>query len=157
SCLYGRAMPSHSPSTIDQTRGRKAATGSTSVTASAGYAPACATPSGSSFMTRPSDIHRLRESNMAETIRLGWGASSLGEFMVAISGTGLVALEFSSEHLAAEAALRARFPEATVVHDQAGLSGVIEKARQAVEDPHVDPAIALDLRGTPYQVRVWLM
>jgi hypothetical protein len=35
---------------------------------------------------------------MGEIIRFAWGISSLGDFMVAASDKGLVALEFSSDH-----------------------------------------------------------
>jgi len=35
---------------------------------------------------------------MREIIRFAWGASSLGDFMAAMSDNGLVALEFSSSH-----------------------------------------------------------
>jgi AraC family transcriptional regulator of adaptative response/methylated-DNA-[protein]-cysteine methyltransferase len=50
-----------------------------------------------------------------ETIRFAWGNSSLGDFMVAMSDKGLLALEFSSRHAAIEDALRVRFPEADVI------------------------------------------
>jgi hypothetical protein len=51
---------------------------------------------------------------MREIIRFGWGICSLGDFMVAMSGKGLVALEFSTNHSATEDALLVRFPEASV-------------------------------------------
>jgi len=94
---------------------------------------------------------------MREIIRLARGSSSLGDFMVATSDQGLVALEFSSSHAESEDALRARFPEAEIVGDQQGLSDVLEKVHRAVEEPGFDPVIALDLRGTPYEVEVWSM
>jgi AraC family transcriptional regulator of adaptative response/methylated-DNA-[protein]-cysteine methyltransferase len=77
--------------------------------------------------------------------------------MVAMSDKGLVALEFSSSQAASEDALRARFPEADVIDDQRGLSDVLEKINRAIERPGLDPAIPLDLRGTPYEIQVWSM
>jgi AraC family transcriptional regulator of adaptative response/methylated-DNA-[protein]-cysteine methyltransferase len=94
---------------------------------------------------------------MRENIRFAWEISSLGDFMVATSGKGLVALEFSSDRSATEHALRARFPEADVTSNQQDLGDVLAGAKRAIEEPGFDPAIALDLRGTPYELEVWSM
>ncbi|MBV8743877.1 MAG: methylated-DNA--[protein]-cysteine S-methyltransferase [Xanthobacteraceae bacterium] len=94
---------------------------------------------------------------MCETIRFAWGISSLGDFIVAMSDKGLVALEFSSDRSATELALQARFPEADVTNGQQDLSDVLEGVRHTIEQPGFDPAIPLDLRGTPYELEVWSM
>jgi AraC family transcriptional regulator, regulatory protein of adaptative response / methylated-DNA-[protein]-cysteine methyltransferase len=94
---------------------------------------------------------------MREIIRLAWGTGSLGDFMVAMSNTGLVAVDFSSDRPAAQTALYARFPDADVIGDEPGLREVIERVTRAVEEPGFDPAVPLDLRGTPYEVGVWSM
>ena len=94
---------------------------------------------------------------MAEIIRFAWGISSLGDFLVAVSDKGLLALAFSSERSKVEAALRHRFQGADVIDGQDELSGVVENVASAIEDPRFDPGVPLDLRGTPYQVRVWSM
>jgi AraC family transcriptional regulator, regulatory protein of adaptative response / methylated-DNA-[protein]-cysteine methyltransferase len=74
-----------------------------------------------------------------------------------MSDKGLVALEFSSNHSATEDALRIRFPEADVIDNRQGLSDVLERVKRAIEEPGFDPAVLLDLRGTPYEVEVWSM
>jgi AraC family transcriptional regulator of adaptative response/methylated-DNA-[protein]-cysteine methyltransferase len=94
---------------------------------------------------------------MREIIRFAWGTSSLGDFMVATSGKGLVALEFNSNHSATEDALRDRFPQADVVRQQQRLLHVLDKVTRAIEEPGFDPALPLDLRGTPYELEVWSM
>ncbi|MGY3618631.1 methylated-DNA--[protein]-cysteine S-methyltransferase [Bradyrhizobium sp. USDA 10063] len=98
---------------------------------------------------------------MREIIRLAWGSSSLGDFMAAMSGKGLVALEFSSNRSATEDALRVRFPEADIIDGEQELTDVLEKAHRAIEAPNeapgFDPAIPLDLRGRPYEIEVWSM
>jgi AraC family transcriptional regulator of adaptative response/methylated-DNA-[protein]-cysteine methyltransferase len=94
---------------------------------------------------------------MRETIRFTWGVSSLGDFMVAMSDKGLVALEFCSRRSAAENALRARFPEADVIDSPQGLRDVIERVSRAIEEPGFDSAVPLDLRGTSYEICVWSM
>jgi AraC family transcriptional regulator, regulatory protein of adaptative response / methylated-DNA-[protein]-cysteine methyltransferase len=94
---------------------------------------------------------------MREMFRFAWGTSSLGEFLVAVSEKGLLAMEFASERAAIEAALRARFPEVEIIADQEGLTDVLHKMNQVIEQPGFDPKIPLDLRGTPYEVNVWRM
>ena len=94
---------------------------------------------------------------MQETIRYAWGTSSLGDFIAAMSAKGLVALEFSTDHSTMEEALRARFPEAAIVEDKAGLGVTLDRLTQAIEEPGVDPDLPLDPRGTPYEIGVWEM
>ena len=95
---------------------------------------------------------------MREIIRFAWGNSSLGDFMVAMSDKGLVALEFDdSRHAPVEDALRVRFSEADVIDSQQGLIEVLERVHRAIEEPVFDPGVTFDLRGTPYKIRVWSM
>jgi len=94
---------------------------------------------------------------MREVIRFAWGSSSLGDFVVALSDKGIVALEFGSGRDFTEAALRVRFPEAEFVNSQPALADTLEKISRAIEQPGFDPALPLDMRGTPYEVRVWSM
>jgi AraC family transcriptional regulator of adaptative response/methylated-DNA-[protein]-cysteine methyltransferase len=92
---------------------------------------------------------------MREIIRFARGTSSLGDFMVGMSDKGIVALEFSSDRAAMEAALGARFSKADVIESRE--ADVLARINRAIEDPALDPAVPLDLRGTPYEVGVWSM
>ncbi|PZP54124.1 MAG: cysteine methyltransferase [Agrobacterium fabrum] len=94
---------------------------------------------------------------MREIIRFAWGISSLGDFVVAMSDKGIVALEFSSMHTAMEDALRIRFPEAELERSQDELADVMNVVADLIDDPAKDCDLPLDLRGTPYEVQVWLM
>ncbi|MGO4841832.1 methylated-DNA--[protein]-cysteine S-methyltransferase, partial [Rhizobiaceae sp. 2RAB30] len=94
---------------------------------------------------------------MREVIRFGWGISSLGDFVVAMSDKGVVALEFGSLHTAMEDALRIRFPDAELERSQEELADAIEIVAGVIDDPTTDCDLQLDLRGTPYEVKVWLM
>jgi AraC family transcriptional regulator of adaptative response/methylated-DNA-[protein]-cysteine methyltransferase len=94
---------------------------------------------------------------MREIIRFAWAISALGDFMAAMSDKGLVALEFTSNRSATEHALNARFREADVINSQQDLKDVLEGVKRAIEEPGFDPAIPLDLRGTPYELEVWSM
>ena len=92
---------------------------------------------------------------MHELIRFAWGVSSLGDFVVAISARGIVALEFGEMRGAMEDALRIRFPDAELEQDQEALSGVIEALADVIENPTVGCDLSLDLRGTPDEVKIW--
>ena len=94
---------------------------------------------------------------MREVIYFAWGKSRLGDILAALSDKGLVALEFSSKPSETEAALRARFPDADVVRDEKRMASILEELERLIDEPRCDPAIPLDLRGTPYQLKVWSM
>lgn len=94
---------------------------------------------------------------MREVIRFAWGNSSLGEFMVAMSEKGLVALEFGSSRTSMEEALRTRFPSADVANRQADLDEVLNKIARVIEEPGTDTGLPLDMRGTAFEIKVWSM
>ena len=94
---------------------------------------------------------------MHEIIRYTWGTSSLGSFLLAASTGGIVALHFVAQGAAAEDAVRARFPAADLVLDRDGLADVARRAAALIDAPEADPALELDLRGSPYEIAVWRM
>ena len=94
---------------------------------------------------------------MREKIRYAWGTSSLGDFLAAASDEGLVAFEFGTPGPAFAEALHARFPDADVEEDAAGLAGIVASLQAVVEHPGHDPGIALDLRGMDEHKRVWAL
>ncbi|QCI66868.1 methylated-DNA--[protein]-cysteine S-methyltransferase [Phreatobacter stygius] len=92
---------------------------------------------------------------MTETIRYAFGQSSLGAFIAASSDRGLVAFEFAEQGPSLVKALGERFADAQVVEDVAGLAGTVGKLIDIVDHPDRDPDLALDPRGTDYEMRVW--
>ena len=94
---------------------------------------------------------------MQEQIRYAWGASSLGEFIAAVSDVGLLAFEFGDNRAAMLHALENRLPATSVVNDQDGLASILARLERLVEHPEQDVAIALDMRGSDYQKQVWTM
>jgi AraC family transcriptional regulator, regulatory protein of adaptative response / methylated-DNA-[protein]-cysteine methyltransferase len=98
-----------------------------------------------------------KERKMREVIRFAWGNSSLGEFMVAMSDKGLIALELGSNRGSMEKALRIRFPDAEVVNEQDEVVGVLDTIKRVIEEPGFDPELPLDMRGTAYEIKVWSM
>jgi AraC family transcriptional regulator of adaptative response/methylated-DNA-[protein]-cysteine methyltransferase len=98
-----------------------------------------------------------KERKMREVIRFAWGISSLGDFMVAVSDKGLVALELGSSRSSMEGALRIRLAAAEVVNSQVELVDVLDKITRVIEEPGFDPDLPLDMRGTSYEIKVWSM
>jgi AraC family transcriptional regulator of adaptative response/methylated-DNA-[protein]-cysteine methyltransferase len=103
----------------------------------------------------PRPFHR--KEIMHEILRHAWGTSSLGKFLVVASDKGVVAFEFGSGAAALEAALAERFPDADIIADPHALASVVAKLRMLVDAPASDPQLAIDLRGSPYELRVWSM
>ena len=94
---------------------------------------------------------------MADVIRFTWGGNPLGDFIIAASEKGLVALELGSDRTSSQDALRQRFPGADLVEAAHELKDVVSKVNRAIENPDFDAAIPLDLREIPYEVEVWSM
>jgi AraC family transcriptional regulator of adaptative response/methylated-DNA-[protein]-cysteine methyltransferase len=92
---------------------------------------------------------------MRDVIRYAFDRTSLGEVLVAASEKGVVAVEFANNRDMAEELLRLRFSEADVVFDEEGLSRVLASIRRVVDQPLAGSDVELDLRGTPYEIRVW--
>jgi len=95
------------------------------------------------------------ETVMPERIRYTWGQSALGEFVVAASDEGVVALEFVDRRESALQALRSRLPEAFLERDEEGLSALAARLRELIEEPNGGQEVAIDPRGDDYQKKVW--
>ena len=92
---------------------------------------------------------------MTETIRYAWGESSLGNFIVAMSQRGIVALDFTEPGLEFLAMLRQRFPGATLVEDPESMAGTVARATALIERPERTSDLPLDPRGSDFELRVW--
>lgn len=92
---------------------------------------------------------------MPERIRYTWGRSALGEFIVAASEEGVVALEFADRREAVLEALHARLPEAFLEQDDEGLSALAARLQALIDRPDDTHDVAIDPRGDDYQKTVW--
>lgn len=94
---------------------------------------------------------------MIEHIKFVWGESSLGHFLVATSANGIVALEFGGPKDAPLDALRMRCPNAELSERPDDLATLVATLAGVVEQPGLDPGLALDMRGSEYQRNVWTL
>jgi AraC family transcriptional regulator of adaptative response/methylated-DNA-[protein]-cysteine methyltransferase len=95
------------------------------------------------------------EKDMTKIIRYAQGESSLGIFVSALSDRGLVMMEFGDLEGTLLDGLRARFPEADLVHDPAFMQAPLARLTELIEHPETKLDLPLDMRGTEFELRVW--
>jgi AraC family transcriptional regulator of adaptative response/methylated-DNA-[protein]-cysteine methyltransferase len=82
-------------------------------------------------------------------------AFALGQVLVARSRNGVCAILIGEGHDELEADLAARFPQATLVANEAIVHDDLAKLIRFVDEPAEGLDLTLDMRGTPLQRRVW--
>jgi AraC family transcriptional regulator of adaptative response/methylated-DNA-[protein]-cysteine methyltransferase len=91
----------------------------------------------------------------AETLRFDYGETALGTLLVAESDRGVAALFLGDDRARLLRDLKAAFPEATLIADEAGLAATIARAVALIDAPNVGTDLPLDLRGSPLELAVW--
>lgn len=86
-------------------------------------------------------------------LRFAIGPSAIGPVLVATSPRGVCALLLGDE--ADAAGLGARFPGTPLQEDPKGLAPLLNRIRRWLKRPDGALDLELDLRGTPFQQRVW--
>jgi AraC family transcriptional regulator, regulatory protein of adaptative response / methylated-DNA-[protein]-cysteine methyltransferase len=84
-------------------------------------------------------------------IRFAVVHTSLGQMLVAATDKGICRLSFDED----EAALKQRFPAATIERGGAAMDDLVKGAVAAVERPSAMPDLPLDVAGTEFQQAVW--
>jgi AraC family transcriptional regulator of adaptative response/methylated-DNA-[protein]-cysteine methyltransferase len=90
-----------------------------------------------------------------ETIRYGTGHCALGALLVATSERGIVSVMVRDTRARLIRDLDARFPEAKRVRDEKASKATVAKVARYIAAPYRPFALALDIRGTELQQRVW--
>jgi AraC family transcriptional regulator, regulatory protein of adaptative response / methylated-DNA-[protein]-cysteine methyltransferase len=90
-----------------------------------------------------------------DTISYATGQSALGRVLVARSISGVCAILIGAHDNELVTDLAARFPEAKLVPDEADVQADLAKVTRFVDKPTEGLDLPLDLRGTPFQRRVW--
>src|SRR6476659_5029835 len=90
-----------------------------------------------------------------DTISYATGESALGRVLVARSISGVCAILIGAHDNELVTDLAARFPEAKLVPDEADVQADLAKVTRFVDKPTEGLDLPLDLRGTPFQRRVW--
>jgi AraC family transcriptional regulator of adaptative response/methylated-DNA-[protein]-cysteine methyltransferase len=90
-----------------------------------------------------------------EEICYGTGRCPLGALLVASSERGIVTIMIRDTQSALMRDLAARFPKARLVRDEKGSRGTVAKVIRYIAAPFRRFPLALDIRGTELQRRVW--
>ncbi len=83
------------------------------------------------------------------------GECALGRVLVARSVDGVCAILIGADHDEVEADLAARFPQATLIANEAVVHDDLAKVIRFVDKPAAGLHLTLDMRGTPLHRRVW--
>lgn len=92
-------------------------------------------------------------ANGGEGVTIRWvvAETTLGPMLVAATEKGVCRLSFAED----DAALRARFPKATLIAGGKDMAALVEQVVAAVERPGRASDIPLDVQGTAFQERIW--
>ena len=90
-----------------------------------------------------------------ETIRYATGRCAVGLLLVASSGKGIVSIMVRDAQARLLRDLDARFPKARLVRDEKGMKTVLARVARYIAAPFRPFPLALDIRGTELQQRVW--
>jgi AraC family transcriptional regulator of adaptative response/methylated-DNA-[protein]-cysteine methyltransferase len=96
-----------------------------------------------------------RRGGAGEVIRTARADSPFGRLLVGATAAGLCFIGFAEPDDALMADLTRRFPRATIVPDDAGLTGTLRAILAFMHEPTIALDLPLDLRGTAFQLRVW--
>ena len=95
------------------------------------------------------------KSASAEEFSYGTGQSSLGPILVASSRKGVVSILIGDTAAQLVEDLHARFPKAHIVRDDRDSADLVKAVIEFIEAPANGLDLRLDIRGTPFQQRVW--
>jgi AraC family transcriptional regulator of adaptative response/methylated-DNA-[protein]-cysteine methyltransferase len=91
----------------------------------------------------------------ADEIHMALGESSLGLVLVAKSAHGLCAVLLGDDGDTLKSELQRRFPRAVIIQGDAGAVALAATVVGIVESPARGVDLAVDLRGSDFQRRVW--
>jgi O-6-methylguanine DNA methyltransferase len=100
-------------------------------------------------------VPKVQQGAAAEEIAFSIGESALGAVLVARSTDGVCAILIGSVAAELESDLATRFTDSKLVRNDRKLSDDLGKILRFIETPSDGLNLRLDIRGTPFQQRVW--
>jgi AraC family transcriptional regulator of adaptative response/methylated-DNA-[protein]-cysteine methyltransferase len=95
------------------------------------------------------------DSTVTDVLFFGGADTVLGKVLLARSAKGVCAILLGDDTTALETDLAARFPEATLIANEAMVRDDLAKVVRYAEKPSDGFDLTLDMRGTPLQRRIW--
>jgi methylated-DNA-[protein]-cysteine S-methyltransferase/AraC family transcriptional regulator of adaptative response/methylated-DNA-[protein]-cysteine methyltransferase len=105
--------------------------------------------------SRPILAMKSQDTETPNDIAFSIGECTLGEVLVARSSVGVCAILIGSDVDELKNDLSARFPGGKLISDESQLRDDLSKVLRFIETPSEGLDLALDMRGTPFQRRVW--
>ena len=105
--------------------------------------------------TNPACREEERRRTPVMPIRFAVGECSLGALLVAASPKGVCAVQLGDDPRRLVETLGQWFPKAELTAGDAGFEPTLARVAAAVDRPGPAQALALDLQGTLFQMRVW--
>ena len=90
-----------------------------------------------------------------QDITYSMAMSDLGRVLVARSSAGVCAILFGENDDELSTDLATRFPKSRLKADEEALRGELAKVVAFIDTPSAKLDFAVDMRGTPFQCRVW--
>jgi len=100
-------------------------------------------------------VPKVQQGAAAEEIAFSIGESALGAVLVARSTDGVCAILIGSVAAELESDLATRLTDSKLVRNDRKLSDDLGKILRFIETPSDGLNLRLDIRGTPFQQRVW--
>lgn len=97
----------------------------------------------------------IRNRDQNTKIYFAIGQSSLGAILVARTAKGVCAIALHDDAGVLVHELQGRFPKAELIGGDAAFEKLVAQVVGFVEDPAQEWKLPLDVRGTPFQQRVW--
>jgi AraC family transcriptional regulator of adaptative response/methylated-DNA-[protein]-cysteine methyltransferase len=91
----------------------------------------------------------------AESLRFGYGETTLGVALVAAGSRGIAAIFLGGDRQKLQCDLRDTFVAARLIEDEDGLANVIAKVVAHIDAPHHALDLPLDQRGSELELAVW--
>jgi AraC family transcriptional regulator, regulatory protein of adaptative response / methylated-DNA-[protein]-cysteine methyltransferase len=111
--------------------------------------------SETSLQHTPAAIGATQGDVAVDILSYATGECALDRVLVARSANGVCAILIGADHDELGADLAARFPQATLVANEAVVHDDLGKVIRFVDKPAAGLHLTLDMRGTPLHRRVW--
>jgi AraC family transcriptional regulator of adaptative response/methylated-DNA-[protein]-cysteine methyltransferase len=97
----------------------------------------------------------IKPTSTVADVRFAVGASDLGALLVAWSELGISAIQLGDNGEELAFAFERRFPGAALIQDEGEVATLLTRVASFIADPTVPLDLPLDVRGTPFELRVW--
>jgi O6-methylguanine-DNA--protein-cysteine methyltransferase len=108
-----------------------------------------------SFSSGPIVAAKSQDAETPNDIAFSTDECTLGKVLVARSSIGVCAILIGSDVDELKSDLAARFPDGKLISNKSQLRDDLSKVLRFIETPSEGLDLALEMRGTPFQRRVW--